>query len=133
MGYRSDITVLMYAGTPEEQVMVNEWVKVQLAKRGADDELHKYFTFMHRMVRFDVEHWKWYEGYNEVDWLNKLFSDYVETFCSTLDNPTVETLNQERTYAIEFARVGENYDDIETWEKGECQGRLYINRSICVD
>ena len=77
MGYRSDITVLMYAGTPEEQVMVNEWVKGQLAKRGADDDLHKNFTFMHRMVRFDAESWKWYDSFPEVQWLEKLFEDCV--------------------------------------------------------
>jgi len=133
MGYRSDVTVLMYAGTPEEQVMVNEWVKGQLAKRGADSDLHENFDFMHRMVRFDAEQWKWYDSYEPVQWLEKLFEDYVDIFCSTLKNPTVETLNDERTYAIEYVRVGENYEDIETWDKGESQGRLYVSRQIMVD
>ena len=133
MGYRSDVIVLMYAGTPEEQVMVNEWVKVQLAKRGADDNLHKNFHFMQGMVRFDADSWKWYGSYEEIQWLDKLFEDYVEAFCSILDNPTVKTLNDERTYAIEFARVGEDYEDIETWARGAAQGRLYVARSIMVD
>ena len=131
MGYRSDVTVLMYAGTPEEQVIVNEWVKAQLAKRGGD--LMHNFTFMHRMVRFDAENWKWYDSYPEVQWLEKLFEDYVDIFCSTLKNPTVETLNKERTYAIEYVRVGEEYEDIESWDKGESQGRLYVSRQIMVD
>ena len=131
MGYRSDVTVIMYARTPEEQVMVNEWVKGQLAKRG--DDLIDKFTFMHRMVRFDAEQWKWYDSDEEVQWLEKLFEDYVDIFCSTLKNPTVETLNKERTYAIEYVRVGEEYEDIESWDKGESQGRLYVSRQIMVD
>lgn len=129
MGYRSDITVLMYAGTPEEQVMVNEWVKGQLAKRGADSDLHENFHFMHSMVRFDAESWKWYESYPEVQWLEKLFEDYVDTFI-TADS---EDPRNNSTYAIEFARVGEEYEDIETWYKGAVQGRLYVSRQIMVD
>lgn len=132
MGYRSDITVLMYAGTPEEQVMVNEWVKGQLAKRGANDDLHNNFHFMHRMVRFDAEQWKWYGSYPEVQWLEKLFEDYVDTFIAN-DLSDSEDPRNNSTYAIEFARVGEDYEDIETWTKGEAQGRLYVSRQIMVD
>ena len=128
MGYRSDVTVLMYAGTPEERVMVNEWVKGQLAKRGADDTLYtNNFTFMHRMVRFDAEQWKWYDSDEEVQWLEKLFEDYIDTFIANEDP------RNNSTYAIEYARVGEEYEDIETWAKGEQQGRLYVSRQIMVD
>ena len=130
MGYRSDITVLMYANTPEEQVMVNEWVKGQLAKRG--DDLIDKFTFMHRMVRFDAESWKWYDSFPEVQWLEKLFEDYVDTFIAN-DLSDSEDPRNNSTYAIEYARVGENYEDIETWDKGESQGRLYVSRQIMVD
>ena len=130
MGYRSDITVLMYAGTPEEQVMVNEWVKGQLAKRGGD--LMHNFTFMHRMVRFDAESWKWYDSYPEVQWLEKLFEDYVDTFIAN-DLSDSEDPRNNSTYAIEYARVGEEYEDIETWARGEQQGRLYVSRQIMVD
>jgi len=135
MGYRSDVTVIMYADTPEEQVMVNEWVKVQLAKRTDVEEpgLRHRFYFMPNMVKFEVEGWKWYDSYEEIQWLEKLFEDYVEAFCSTLDNPTVKTLNDERTYAIEYVRVGENYDDVVFWEKGCSEGRIYVQRTIMID
>ena len=133
MGYRSDITVLMYAGTPEEQVMVNEWVKGQLAKWGADNALYiNNFTFTHRMVRFDAESWKWYDSYPEVQWLEKLFEDYVDTFIAN-DLSDSEDPRNNSTYAIEYARVGEEYEDIETWARGEQQGRLYVSRQIMVD
>ena len=127
MGYRSDVTVIMYADTKEEQVMVNEWVKGQLAKRG--DDVEDSFNFRPDMVRFDAESWKWYDSYEEIQWLEKLFADYVETFCSTLG----ETLRDERTYAIEYCRVGENYEDIVTWSAGTSEGRLHVARSIIVD
>jgi hypothetical protein len=133
MGYRSDVTVIMYANTPEEQVMVNEWVKGQLAKRGADDTLYRNnFTFMHGMVRFDAEQWKWYESYPEVQWLEKLFEDYVNTFIAN-DLSDSEDPRNNSTYAIEYVRVGEEYEDIETWARGEQQGRLYVSRQIMVD
>lgn len=129
MGYRSDVTVIMYAGTPEEQVMVNEWVKGQLAKRDAADTMHKDFHFMERMVRFEVEDWKWYDSYEEVQWLEKLFEDYADTFITAdTENP-----RDNSTYAIEFARVGEDYQDIESWSRGAAQDRLYVSRAIRVD
>lgn len=121
MGYRSDVTVIMYADTKEEQLMVNEWVKMQLAKHSEDwgDNFH----FLPNMVRFDAENWKWYDSYEEIQWLEKLFADYKEAFCG----------NSDATYAIEFARVGEDYADIEVWDAGASEGRLYVVRSIRVD
>jgi len=112
---------------------VNEWVKGQLAKRGADDDLYmNNFTFMHRMVRFDAEQWKWYDSYEPVQWLEKLFEDYVDTFIAN-DLSDSEDPRNNSTYAIEYARVGEEYEDIETWARGEQQGRLYVSRQIMVD
>jgi hypothetical protein len=120
----------MYAGTPEEQVMVNEWVKVQLAKRTDVEEpgLRHRFYFMPYMVKFEVEGWKWYDSFEEIQWLEKLFADYVDIFCRDENS-----LDDKRTYAIEFCRVGENYEDIVLWEKGASERKIYVQRTIMID
>ena len=130
MGYRSDVTVIMYADTPEEQVMVNEWVKVQLAKRTDVEEpgLRHRFYFMPNMVKFEVEGWKWYDSYEEIQWLEKLFADYVEIFC-----PDPNDDNDNRAYAIEYMRVGENYEDVNYWYRGCAEDYLMLDRTIVID
>lgn len=124
MGYRSDVTCIMYATNSHEprQAMVNEWVRQRIPEGN-----EKLFEIRDDRAVFQCEGWKWYEDYPEVKALSSLFTEFAQTFCyddQDRDSPD---------YAIEFIRVGENYEDIETWQNGYSEGRLYVKRMITVD
>ena len=121
MGYRSDVVALMYGkeDTPEDKAMIKEFIRQRI-----NDDLTKYFTYDGWGVRFEAEQWKWYESYDDVQILEKLFADYQEAFCEG---------GYDSKYAYEYVRVGESYDDIETHEAGAARGRLSVDRTIIVD
>lgn len=121
MGYRSDVVALMYSkgDKPENRAMIKEFVRQRVTP-----ELMENFDFDGWGVKFEAEQWKWYEGYADIQMLEKLFDEYKEAFCEG---------GYESQYAYEFVRVGESYDDIETDEAGCSQGRLSVDRTICVE
>ena len=121
MGYRSDVVALMYSkeDTPESKAIIKEFIRQRI-----NDNLTDYFDYDGWGVKFEAEQWKWYESYDDIQILEKLFADYQDTFCEG---------GYDSQYAFEFIRVGESYDDIETHEAGAEQGRLRVNRSIYVD
>lgn len=63
---------------------------------------------------------KWYEGYPEIDVLNKFIDD--------CDNENIEGFENPHEH-FRFLRLGEDHDDMV--EKGELHcGDIYFNRSI---
>ena len=124
MGYRSDVVALMYSkgGTPEEVAIIREFIRQRVTP-----ELMEYFDFDGWGAVFEVEHWKWYEGYADIDLLEKLFKEYQDAFCNG------RGVDYDCKYAYEFVRVGESYDDIETHEAGAAQSRLSVARSIRIE
>jgi hypothetical protein len=121
MGYRSDIVALMYSveNLPESNLMVKEFIRQRVTP-----ELMENFDFDGWGVEFRAEHWKWYESYDDIQILEKLFADYQDAFCEG---------GHDSKYAYEYIRVGESYDDIETHEAGCNQSRLCVQRTITVD
>lgn len=121
MGYRSDVVALMYGkeDTPEDKAIIKEFIRQRVTP-----ELMDYFDFDGWGAVFEVEHWKWYEGYADIDLLEKLFKEYQDTFCEG---------GYDAAYAYEFVRVGESYDDIETNEAGHSLNRLSVARSIRIE
>ena len=126
MGYRSDITCIMYATDKGNagQPMVNEFIKQRIPNSSEGTELFKYFTFDENKALFQAESWKWYPDFDEVKALEGIFKEFAETFC---------TGAVEDTYAIEFMRLGEDYTDFEGWDRGASQGRLSLYRNIQID
>ena len=122
MGYRSDVTCVMYAREPNGErdeagmAFVKAWLNTHIAEE--DKEL---FEFNDNTVVFSVEQWKWYESYHDIQRLEKLFEDFME-LCERGSN-----------YRMEFIRVGENYDDIERRESDTSHGLLRLKRSIYID
>lgn len=121
MGYRSDVVALMYSkeDTPESKAIIKEFIRQRI-----NDNLVDYFDYDGWGVKFEAEQWKWYEDYDDIKMLEKLFKEYQDTFCEG---------GYDAAYAFEFIRVGESYDDIETDEAGCGQGRLRVDRRIAVD
>lgn len=124
MGYRSDVMCIMYAarsdGTVDEAGMA--FIKAWLKNRLNEDALDLFDLNDDYMVVFEVDGWKWYESYDDIAMLDKLFADFIE-ICDEGDN----------NYHLEFIRIGEDYTDIEVRESNHCQGWLRVNRSIHVD
>lgn len=122
MGYRSDVTCVMYASQPNGErdeagmAFVKAWLNTHIAEE--DKEL---FEFNDNTVVFSVEQWKWYDSYSDIQRLEKLFEDFME-LCDEGSN-----------YRMEFIRVGENYDDIETRDSYNAHGLLKLKRSIYID
>jgi hypothetical protein len=122
MGYRSDVTCVMYASEPNGErdekgmAFVKAWLNTHIAEE--DKEL---FEFNDDMVVFSVEQWKWYDSYSDIQRLDKLFEDFME-LCDEGSN-----------YRMEFMRVGESYDDVEVRESDTSQGLLRLKRSIYID
>lgn len=122
MGYRSDVTCIMYTNDPKEKgagAIMSAWLKHHIH----DDEI-EYFEFHDTEVIFLAEDWKWYPDYSEIKRLEKLFADFQEMFCAE---------HHDSKYGYELIRVGENYDDVEHHEAGVCGGRLTLSRCIRIE
>lgn len=122
MGYRSDVTCIMYAADYKNKgagLILTSWLKQNIHE--ADMQ---YFEFNETEALFIAEDWKWYESYPDIQRLEKLFNDFKEMFCHQ---------GHDSLYAYELIRVGESYDDVETDEAGACVGRLSLSRCIRID
>lgn len=124
MGYRSDVVALMYdkGNTPEDKAMIKEFIRQRVTP-----DLLEHFDFDGWGAVFEVEQWKWYESYADIQMLEKLFEEYQEAFCGG------GGMDYDCKYAFEFIRVGESYDDIETNEAGHSLGRLSVARYIRIE
>ncbi len=123
MGYRSDVTCIMYSRDPDGKrdeagmAFIKAWLNSYMAEEDRD-----LFDFdLPDMVVFSVDSWKWYDSYPDIQRLEKLFEDFME-LCA----------EYESSYHMEFMRVGENYDDVELRISNYAQGLLGLNRSIYI-
>ena len=122
MGYRSEVAIKVY-GEEENMVGFKKAYDEALAKlpeveQGFIDELMKDDDnngFADGIFTFHAEYIKWY-----VD------SDYVGVnfFMSLLE------LVDDLGVNSEFVRIGEEYDDIETDYRGDCEYMLGVTRMI---
>jgi len=121
MGYRSDVVALMYGkeNTPESTAIIKEFIRQRVTP-----DLFEYFDFDGWGAKFEIEQWKWYDNYPDIQMLEKLFKEYQDAFCEG---------GYSSAYAYEFVRVGESLDDIEKHDAGAEQGRLSVDISIEVD
>lgn len=122
MGYRSDVTCIMYTNDPKDKgagAIMTTWLKQHIH----EDDM-QCFEFHDTEVIFIAEDWKWYESYLPIQRLEKLFTDFQETFCHQ---------HHDSLYGYEFIRVGEEYTDVEHHEAGVCGGRLVLSRCIRIE
>ncbi len=120
MGYRSDVTCIMYTNKPDDKgagAIMTTWLKQHIH----DDDI-QYFEFHDTEVIFIVEDWKWYDGSSHVVRLEKLFTEFDQTLCGGADG--------DGACCLEIMRVGESYDDVELRDSNNSHGRLSLSRSI---
>jgi hypothetical protein len=132
MGYRSDVTVLIYGDTKDVVAFV-AGEKLQGKPKNSDfhplseptNETHERNTYTYgkhdefTMMEFNWWDVKWYDSYPEVDYWTNLESVWDEAF------PRL---------SMEVARVGESVDDnVTSYYGSDPQYHLNINREISKD
>jgi hypothetical protein len=123
MGYRSEITAVFYTNKKDEWPLLKLFVDENFPKDLADclhvecEETRGRWGFM-----FRVGEYKWYESYPEVQEFNE-FEDRFSGMEKCIEG----------TWAFEFARIGEDYTDIEERSSNHADYVLNIVRSIEVN
>jgi len=120
MGYRSDITVVIYGSecNAEKYEALRVLMPTTFAEAyGMWDGCAEWDT-LHKTLIFRIEDVKWYETYPEVTAFTKM----------------LETLTDELDYNYEMVRLGENYEDIEqTFGGSDVDYILCVQRSVDIN
>jgi hypothetical protein len=122
MGYRSDVTVLIYPDNSEQNAERYDTLKVLMNTtfKLTYEEFESNFEWLDRrlVLKFEVTSIKWYDSYPDI-----------MNFQSMLD-----AIGDMEGYNYEFMRVGEDYDDIEQNQRGNgLRYALSVTRTIEVD
>jgi len=130
MGYRSDVTIIMY---PSE----NHRDKFAALKLFVDENLPDEFEVIgegdKRYLHCFIDCVKWYDGYEEVRIYNKVFDEWDEMFADPDDPIAKEGLRAEPIFNYEFMRIGEEYEDVEYHQSCGADHALNMSRETYVD
>ena len=123
MGYRSDVTIIMYPSENHRDkfAALKLFVDENLPDEFEEHEVERSFdevvslkggstVFKYLMLERDSV--KWYDDFEEVEIYNKLFSEWDKMFADPDDPIAKEGLRAKPIFNYEFMRIGENYDDI---------------------
>lgn len=119
MGYRSDVQAVIYPITEGNEAQYNQLkVLMNTAYKEAFDHWVDEFEWDDDklVLKFSAVGVKWYSSYTDVVQIEALLSG-------------VEELG----YAVEFVRLGEDYNDIETRYSEDCSFYLSVRREILSD
>ena len=123
MGYRSEVTAVFYTCEKDEwpllKLFVDENFPEDLANclREECEEPRSRWGFV-----FHMDDCKWYESYPEVQAFNE-FEAKFKKISKCADG----------TWACEFARIGEDYNDIDNTSSDHADYVLRVERRIEID
>ena len=123
MGYRSDVTAVFYTtdkeAWPAMKLYVDENFPEELKGdlREADSKNITGYVF-------EGQGWKWYDSYPDVQAFNRFVSNLLEL---------VHDEEASLSWHYEFARIGEDYDDVQVDRSDDSAFVLSIARAIEVD
>ena len=123
MGYRSDVTMVIYPkfGHRDKFAALKLYVdenlpdQFEVVGEGYDRYLHCY-----------IEGVKWYDSYEEVDAYNKAFSKWEDMFRD-------EEEPEAPLFHFEFMRVGEEYEDVQYECSNYSAHVLNLSREVYID
>ena len=121
MGYRSDVTIMMYPKRKEDFAMLKLFVAENLPDEFEEHEASSGL----RYLLLEFEGIKWYEGYEEVDVYTRAFSEWHYKF--------TESENEEPVFHYEFVRIGEEYEDIVSDRSNNSYMLLNIERNAYIE
>ena len=120
MGYRSDVTALIYPSSGEHSLLNYERLKLLMNttfKQMLDDWGDSFsWDDRTRLLEFRATDVKWYAGYGDMDAFSQFLSEI-----------------RDLEYEYEFMRIGEDYTDIEQDYTGDCNGYLTLSRTAEVN
>jgi hypothetical protein len=105
MGYRSDVTIVMYPKRKEDFAALKLYVDENLPDEfevHEDDNHTKGFKYL----LLELDSIKWYEGYEDIDVYTRAFSEWEDMFRDGAE-PEGEPI-----FHYEFMRRGENQEDV---------------------
>ena len=122
MGYRSDVTIVIYPDPGEQKSERYNTLKVLMNTtfKSAYEEWEKSFEWLDhpRVLQLQMEGIKWYTSYPDVQVITTMLDEIGEM----------------EGYNYEFMRIGEDSDDIESNFRGEhLEYYLQLTRSIEVN
>ena len=104
MGYRSDVTIVIYPKNEKDFAALKLYVDENLPDQF---EVHEHGF---KYLLLEIEGTKWYEGYEEVDVYTRAFSEWEQVFADPNRDPTRS--EHAPIFHYEFMRVGEEYEDV---------------------
>jgi hypothetical protein len=130
MGYRSDVTIIMYPSADHRD-------KFAALKLYVDENLPDEFKVVgegdRRYLHCYIDGVKWYDSYEEVDTYSKLFSEWDEMFADPDDPSAKEGLQADTIFQYEFMRIGEDYEDVEYHQSYGADHVLNMSREVYID
>jgi hypothetical protein len=130
MGYRSDVTMIMYPSADHRD-------KFAALKLYVDENLPDEFEVIgegdRRYLHCYIDGVKWYDSYEEVDTYSKLFSEWDELFADPDDPSAKEGLQADTIFHYEFMRIGEDYEDVEYHQSYGADHALNMSREVYID
>ena len=130
MGYRSDVTMIMYPSADHRD-------KFAALKLYVDETLPDEFEVIgegdRRYLHCYIDGVKWYDSYEEVDTYSKLFSEWDEMFADPDDPSAKKGWQADTIFQYEFLRIGEDYEDVEYHQSYGADHALNMSREVYID
>ena len=117
MGYRSDVKLVFYTSNDSRIPFsaIKFWFDENYPKHDFGD-----VEVGQNYVLVSYEDVKWYDGYPEVQAVNRAIEKFVDTF----------NANEDTGAHYEMIRIGEELDDIERDVSGWCRFLMGVSRTI---
>jgi hypothetical protein len=124
MGYRSDVTIIMYPSADHRD-------KFAALKLYVDENLPDEFKVVgegdRRYLHCYIDGVKWYPGDEEVDVYSRMFDEWDKLFIDGEDP------HGESVFHYEFMRIGEDYEDVEYHQSYGADHALNMSREVYID
>jgi hypothetical protein len=120
MGYRSDVTIYMYALKEKDAPAIKLWIKENFPF----DEWVEYVRWVDKGLVFEANHIKWYDDYDDVKSVESALDDFEELFMNNKHDVPEG--------AYEYVRIGEDLDDLEVRYRGHVDYMLTVERKTLV-
>lgn len=124
MGYRSDVTMVMYTSADHKD-------KFAALKLYVDENLPDQFEVVGegdgRYLYCHINEVKWHGRYEEVDVYTRAFCEWESMFIDEAD------LQGAPIFHYEFMRVGEDMDDVEYDCSSYADRVIHVNREVYIN
>ena len=127
MGYRSDVTMVMYPKRKEDFAMLKLYVDENLPDQFEAHESDSGFRYLYCYI----DGVKWYDSYDEVEAYTKAFNEWEQVFADPNHDPARSEHAPICHY--EFMRVGEEYEDVQYECSYGSDHALNLSREVYVD